>query len=169
MIRQSLCGFGIVLAGGALRHRPKAFYKMSRRKTRAKRPRIYLGRNALPTWSHKTFMKVAADRGYATKRTICYQLSREMDVTPQSIDALLSSGKLKWEHILFLGQYFEMTPREFADCFLRGYFQENEQGRYVATFENPKMLLDRKRNVQTRKEVFGDNVLLSDPEETILW
>lgn len=142
---------------------------MAKRNKKLRRPRLFYGRNQLPTWSLDIFLKVAADRGYATKRTICYQLSRAMDVTPESVEHMIRTGKFRWEHILFLGDFFQMTPREFCDVFLHGYFQETSSGHFRAKFEHAMMLLDRKTNVQTRKEVFGEYKDYSELEETIIW
>lgn len=128
--------------------------------------KLFLGRNSLPTWDARTFLRVARDRGYASMRAVIYTLSRELNVTPQTIERMLSSGRFKWEHILFLGDYFEMTPKEFCDVFLHGYFAETRNGNYRAKFENARMLLDRRQNVQTREQVFGDK---TEFEETIFW
>lgn len=113
-------------------------------------------------------MKIARDRGYFTIKTLAYNLALEMDASASSIEHLIRSGKLRWEHILFFGDFFEMTPKEFCDTFLHGYFQENAQGHYVAKFQNAKMLLDRKRNVQSRSEVFGDLTEFDELEEIII-
>lgn len=110
-------------------------------------------------------MSIARDRGYGSLRTVIYRLSRDIDATPKQIERLFKTGRWRWEYILFLGDYFQMTPKEFCDTFLHGYFQEDRSGHYRAKFENAMLLFDRQRNVQTRKEVFGD---LTEFEETIL-
>lgn len=126
---------------------------------------LYLGRNKLPTWSFDTFMSIARDRGYVSLRTVVYRLSRELNTSPKQLEKLFRTGRWRWEYILFMGDYFHMTPKEFCDTFLHGYFQEDRGGHYKAKFENAMLLLDRQRNVQTRKEVFGG---LTEFEETIL-
>ena len=78
----------------------------------------------LPTWDKKKFLQVCADRGYTHERTVVYAVAEQLNLARSTTQELLSTGRMRWEQILVIGAYFEMTPKEFCDVFLSGFFEE---------------------------------------------
>lgn len=111
-----------------------------RKKVRTQRTIIQkskVGKTSLPTWDEETFLSVCKDRGFYSRRTVVYYLAKEMNLTTKTVDTILTTGKIRWEYILFIGAYFEMTPKEFCDVFLSGYFQEAQSGIFRAWLQDP--------------------------------
>ena len=54
---------------------------------------------------------------------------------------LLRTGCFTWGQALVVGALFEMTPKEFADCFMSGYFKEVREGEFRAVVDDPSALI----------------------------
>lgn len=112
-----------------------------------------LGHSILPTWDKKTFMLVAADRGYPSELSVIYAVAKKFNLAGSTVREMFSTGRISVERMLILGTMFEMTPREFCGCFLNNYFREDEQGHFVATLDNEELMLNPlPRTVHTKKE-----------------
>lgn len=86
---------------------------------------------AVSNWSRETFDLIARDRGYFYEAGLISELSRRLGLTRKATEELLKSGRFTMEQVLLIGDFFQMTPREFCDTFLRGYFTELG-GNYIA-------------------------------------
>lgn len=114
-----------------------------------------LWKGYLPTWDKEKFLLIAADRGYLSERSAVYAVSVAIDVTYSQARTLLRRGRFKWEQILVIGAKFEMTPKEFCDCFLSGYFSENASGHFRAHLtdsEQKAVIHPMPNTVHSRKE-----------------
>lgn len=86
-------------------------------------------------WDKDKFLLIANDRGYQTEELVTTVVSRELNMTRTRAKILLDNGRFTWGQILVLGGFFEMTPKEFCDTFLAGYFVDTH-GDYRANYEN---------------------------------
>lgn len=114
------------------------------RKNRERAERVALA-NLLPIeqWSKETLMKIASDRGYRSEQAVVYALSSELGCTMATAKKMLETGRMTWGQVMVIGAMFEMTPREFCDTFMRGYFKETTVGTFVATLDDPVPLLQK--------------------------
>ncbi len=87
-------------------------------------------------WDRRKLMQVAADRGYYSELATAYAIEECLEMPKQAVKRLLTEGKFSWGQVLVLGALFEMTPKEFCDTFLRGYFIEQPGGEWRASFDN---------------------------------
>lgn len=86
-------------------------------------------------WDKDKFLLIANDRGYQTEELVTTVVSRELNMSRTRARILLDNGRFTWGQILVLGGLFEMTPKEFCDTFLAGYFVDTH-GDYRANYEN---------------------------------
>lgn len=105
------------------------------------------------TWDADKLKKVAEDRGYFTEAATIVVLSETLDLTAVSARMLLNNGKFTWSQCLAIGAVFEMTPKEFCDVFLNGYFNEVTDGVYKAHIDDiPAFVANAKLKRAGRKE-----------------
>lgn len=99
----------------------------------------------VPQWNRETLSKIAFDRGYFTQEALIYDIANELEISYTATAKALKSGKFTFGQILLIGAMLEMTPIEFCDTFLYGYFQDitNGYGSYVATVRDKQPLLDK--------------------------
>lgn len=90
---------------------------------------------SLDTWDYNKLKLIAQDRGYYTDAAIHAAVSDAMDMSTNGAENLLTTGRMSWGQILVIGALFEMTPLEFCDVFLSGYFREVVNGKWVATID----------------------------------
>ena len=104
------------------------------------------------SWDRDKFMLVARDRGYMTEESVIYAVGQEINLDRTRTVSLLKLGKFTWGQVLCIGALLEMTPKEFCDIFLCGYFVEMF-GEYRASYENVDKteLLKRVVNTDTRE------------------
>ena len=86
-------------------------------------------------WNRKKFEQIAYDRGYQTESAIINAIDEELRVGRAKAEAMMNKGRFTWGQVLCLGALFQMTAKEFCDCFLAGYF-ENMFGEYRASYTN---------------------------------
>lgn len=91
-------------------------------------------------WDRAIFNKIASDRGYRTKAAISYAVSQELELPLRTAQVLIKTGRMTWGQCLLIGALFEMTPKEFADCFMKDYFKEVRDGEYIAYVEDKTSL-----------------------------
>lgn len=96
----------------------------------------------LPNWSLDTLTLISRDRGYFTEEGFTHALSRELELGYTETEKALKSGKLTFGQVLLIGSFLEMTPKEFCDTFLRGYFKDN-CGTYRAEITDKRALLSK--------------------------
>lgn len=102
------------------------------------------------SWDRDRFNLVAADRGFQTEEMVLSAMMEELRLDRTKAKLLIDSGRFSWGQVLCLGAMLQMTPKEFCDVFLSGYFVE-QYGEYRADYSN----LDRnqllKRAVKSQK------------------
>lgn len=104
------------------------------------------------TWDADRFRLIARDRGYYSDESLAAIISETLDCTLIFAKRLIKTGRISFNQCLVLGSLFEMTPKEFCDAFLGGYFKEvGESGVFRAYVEDPKALLTKPKQ-QRRKE-----------------
>ena len=89
----------------------------------------------LVSWDKERFMLIAQDRGYQTEETVIQHIGRELNLDLPKTKLLMTKGRFTWGQVLCLGAMLEMTPKEFCDTFLAGYFVDH-YGEYRADYEN---------------------------------
>lgn len=94
------------------------------------------------TWDAERLMDVARDRGYFTDYAVTAAVSEALNVTLRGAEKMLKLGKLTWGQCMVIGSVFEMTPKEFCDVFMSGYFVEVADGVFKAHVEDTETLLD---------------------------
>ena len=87
------------------------------------------------SWDKERFFLIATDRGYQTEGALIADIAQELMLDRTSTKLLLDKGRFTWGQVVVLGAMFEMTPREFCDTFLPGYFV-NVNGEFRASCEN---------------------------------
>lgn len=85
-------------------------------------------------WDKDKFGEIASDRGFQTPEIITSVVAEELNLDRTRARMLLKSGRFTWGQVLVLGAFMQMTPREFCDTFLSGYFTE-QYGDYRANYE----------------------------------
>lgn len=97
---------------------------------------------AVTTWDEAKFRAVTKDRGFFDDATTAAIISETLDCSLIMANKIIRTGRLTFNQCLVLGSLFEMTPKEFCDVFLNGYFREiGESGVYRAYVEDPQALL----------------------------
>ena len=94
------------------------------------------------TWDIDRLMAVARDRGYFTEVAVTAAIAEALNITVGGADRMLQSGKLSWGQCMVIGALFEMTPKEFCDIFMSGYFREVADGVFKAQVDDIENLLD---------------------------
>lgn len=87
------------------------------------------------TWDKEKFMQIAKDRGYQTESALVYSVGQALNLDRARSKIIVDDGRFTWGQVLCLGAMFQMTPKEFCDTFLSGYFTESF-GEYRADFDN---------------------------------
>ena len=87
------------------------------------------------SWDKERFLLIASDRGYQTENALIADIAKELALDRSAVRLLMEKGRFTWGQVIVLGAMFEMTPREFCDTFLAGYFV-NRNGIYRASCEN---------------------------------
>lgn len=87
------------------------------------------------SWDKDRFLLIASDRGYQTESALIADVAQELVLDRTSAKLLMDKGRFTWGQVLCLGAMLEMTPREFCDTFLAGYFVET-QGEFRAAYDN---------------------------------
>lgn len=87
------------------------------------------------SWDREKFNLIAADRGYQTDDMILSAVAKELRLDRTRARLVIESGRFSWGQVLCLGALMQMTPKEFCDTFLAGYFVERF-GEYRAEYDN---------------------------------
>lgn len=94
-------------------------------------------------WDVKTFRSVARDRGFYTDVAVAAYIADIFGITVYGANHLLMSGRFTWGQCIVLGAMFEMTPKEFCDTFLNGYFREVTDGVFKAHVDDYEAFLGK--------------------------
>jgi len=94
------------------------------------------------TWDIEKLMQVTRDRGFYTEVAVIAAIAESLNTTVGGTKKMLDSGRLTWSQCIIIGAIFEMTPKEFCDVFLSGYFKEVADGVFKAQLDNINDFLD---------------------------
>ena len=117
------------------------------------------------TWDMDTLMAVARDRGYFTEVAVTATIAEALGITISGASALITSGKLSWSQCIIIGAVLEMTPKEFCDVFLNGYFREVADGVFKAQVDDIEALLDAPYRAKPKGN--EDNEFKGDKNEQV--
>lgn len=106
-------------------------------------------------WDRERFLLIAEDRGYFTEEAVMSAMAKELNLDMTRARLILNSGRLTWGQVLTLGAFFEMTPKEFCDTFLAGYFIDSF-GEFRASPDNIRKDLLLRRVVRGTKPKLED-------------
>lgn len=87
------------------------------------------------SWNKERFLLIAADRGYQTEEALIQDVGKELNLDRAKVVRILENGRFTWGQVLCLGAMLQVTPKEFCDTFLSGYFVER-YGEYRAEYDN---------------------------------
>ena len=96
------------------------------------------------SWDRDKFFLIATDRGYQTEEVVISLVGKALNLDRNRARIVLASGRFTWGQVLVLGAEMQMTPKEFADTFMSGYFTE-QWGEFRADYENINRLQLLKR------------------------
>lgn len=99
------------------------------------------------SWDRDKFFHIAEDRGYQTEEAVIADAAEEIHLDRPRMKIMLDRGRFTWGQVLCLGAWMQMTPREFCDTFLAGYFTE-QFGEYRADYENVSKMELLKRAIE---------------------
>lgn len=108
-----------------------------------KKPLMVMKRmQPIVTWDSEVLMTIARDRGFFTEVAVVAAIAEALNMTVSGTKKIVESGKLTWSQCIIIGAIFEMTPKEFCDTFLAGYFKEVADGVFRAQVDDIDNLLD---------------------------
>ena len=87
------------------------------------------------SWDRDKFMHISEDRGYQTEDAIIQDVGKELNLDLGRAKMLVDKGRFTWGQVLCIGAMLSMTPKEFCDTFLAGYFTD-QFGEYRASYDN---------------------------------
>lgn len=87
------------------------------------------------SWDKDKFDLIAQDRGYRTDEMVLSAVAEELRMSWTNAKLAIQNGRFTWGQVLCLGAMMQMTPKEFCDAFLSGYFVERF-GEYRAEYDN---------------------------------
>ena len=89
----------------------------------------------LVSWDKERFLRIAADRGYQTEEALIQDVGKELNLDRARAERIIENGRFTWGQVLCLGAMLQITPKEFCDTFLAGYFVDSH-GEYRADYGN---------------------------------
>ena len=115
--------------------------QLKRKENIAENARLYKWEKALDrdrfltSWDKDKFMSIAADRGYQTQEALIHDVGKELNLDRVRAERIIDNGRFTWGQVLCLGAMLQVTPKEFCDTFLNGYFVDR-YGDFRADFDN---------------------------------
>lgn len=101
-----------------------------------KRWEIRLDKKGLGSlWDRERFTLICSDRGYVAESAIKVMVAQSLNIQIRQASILLKTGAFTWGQVLVLGAKLYMSPKEFCDTFLAGYFNEITDGVFEADIE----------------------------------
>lgn len=115
--------------------------KMQRARNRAVKSLTYWKETSVRdgmaiSWDREKFLLIARDRGYQTEEALIFDVAEELRMERSKAASALKSGRFTWGQVLYLGAMMQMTPKEFCDTFLSGYFIEHNDDEYRADYRH---------------------------------
>ena len=115
--------------------------QLKRKSNIAENARLYNWEKALErdgflaSWDKEKFMSIAADRGYQTEEALIQDVGKELNLDKVRAERLVNCGRFTWGQVLCLGAMLQITPKEFCDTFLNGFFVDR-YGEFRADYDN---------------------------------
>lgn len=115
--------------------------QLKRRENIAENARLYKWEKSaerdgfLVSWDKERFLLIAADRGYQTQEALIQDVGKELNLDKARAERLINCGRFTWGQVLCLGAMLQITPKEFCDTFLNGYFVDR-YGEFRADYDN---------------------------------
>lgn len=66
---------------------------------------------------------------------IHHMIATELGSNMVQAKYMYENGCFTWLQIMLIGACLQLTPTEFAECFMSGYFKEIGNGLYQATYD----------------------------------
>lgn len=128
-------------SGAKRKWRIREANKLKRKENIAENARLYKWEKAaerdgfLVSWDKERFLLIAADRGYQTEEALIHDVGKELNLDRARVVRVLENGRFTWGQVLCLGAMLQITPKEFCDTFLNGYFVDR-YGEFRADYDN---------------------------------
>lgn len=87
-------------------------------------------------WDREKFEQVCIDRGFMTDVSRWAFVSGVLNISTRQAEKMFEIGRFSWGQVLVLGAELQMTPKEFCDTFMSGYFKEIADGYFEASTDN---------------------------------
>ena len=111
------------------------------------------GTGAVPTYNRKAFISIARDRGYMSDISLCYHMGKLLGCSQSTAQNMIRQGAFGVSAILAISAWLEMTPKEFCDTWLHGYFQEDAQGHFHAIYEDAEYFVKRRNRYREQSQI----------------
>lgn len=82
----------------------------------------------IETYNKETLVNVAKDRGYRTARERNELIGQILGLSHNTASKKINHGGWTSEEVAIIAMLFEMSPREFCDCFYHDLFIETPSG-----------------------------------------
>lgn len=116
-------------------------------------------------WDAEKLRHIARDRGYFTDAAVTAVIANAFGISTLATTKLMNSGRLSWGQCAVIGAIFEMTPREFCDVFMSGYFREVADGVYHAYIEDIPEFVANLQAKQRRRASVSEKITESEAED----
>lgn len=119
----------------------------------------------LTNYDYNNLKKIAYDRGFTTTQTFHAVVAEALGCSVVSVRPILTDGRMSWRVVMTIAALFEMTPAEYCDVFLKGFFQEVVDGKWVATLPDMGDFRRLGRDEDEPTDEQGDNRTEDDDEK----
>ena len=89
-------------------------------------------------FNKQVFVSICKDRGYMKRRDMDIIIGGLIGTSPHVAAMRINKGQFSIEDAEIIASWFEMTPREFCDCFFHGLFYETPSGSFRAVPHHAK-------------------------------
>ena len=87
-------------------------------------------------YSLDNLKRIAADRGYMNVRSLASALQPYFGTSRETVIRRIENGFLTIEQCEVIGAFLEMTPKEYYETFMKGYFKQTRRGSFVAEIDS---------------------------------
>lgn len=101
----------------------------------SKRKESFSGKSIMEFYSLDNLKRIARDRGYPNVRNLASALQPYFGIDRKRVITKLEEGWLTKEQCEVIGAFLEMTPKEYYETFMQGYFKQTRRGAFVAEID----------------------------------
>lgn len=83
-------------------------------------------------YSFDNLKRIALDRGYPNARSLASALQPYFGIERRRVITRIEEGHLTKEQCEVIGAFLEMSPKEYYETFMQGYFKQTRRGKFVA-------------------------------------